>query len=316
MADEATGIVPRQSTDLVGDSSPEPREPKTVAEIIAEFAQRRDRITILQNARILFDPKSLPGVTPKEAMEFLLKGLKIDDLETREKYTGAAGVAIRYNFHDFIDALKQQNNDATVSDIWDAADADPFTKMALQWEIQTEHQLMGDFIEESAAKTAADLRKLDKILKKSKGAEILVVLYKKHSPKFKGLTVANDEGLDFVRDSDNALYRSVVFGGQAAYIIDDDLVQRSDHLMIPFEAREALWTVKERYWENMLSDNGFYDRGREKFDPGNNFASIVMGEDLSRMLKERGLPGSGDPAALAYDKLTESLKGPKKSTVV
>lgn len=309
MADEITGIVPRETTDLAGDSSPEPIEPKTVKEIISEFAQRRHRITVFQHARILFDPKQLPGVTPKEAMEFLLKGLRIEEPEVREKLLGKAGTEIKLYFEDFIESLKQQNNAATVADIWEARDADAIKKMALQWEIQTKHQLIEESIEESAERTATNLRRLDALLKEAgKGTEVFVRL-RSVKADFNGLVIADGEGLDFVRNPNNVPYRNIVFGGQAAFSVDYDPIQKSDGLIIPFEAREALGIEKEKYWRDKLNDNGFYKRKDNKFDPKNNFPSVVMGTELSEMVKGT----ISDPSTEAYDKLAKVLKEPQKS---
>lgn len=315
MVDETAGkdLVVHRPTGLVGDYSPEPTEPKTVREIIEEFAKRRDRITVIQHARILFDPKSLPGVTPKEAMEFLLKGLQIDDPEVKKKLTGKSGAAIRYNFEDFIDVLKQQNNAATVADIWNAVDADPIKKMALQWEIQAEHQLIEEAIEESADRTAVDLGKLDGILKKAKGDEIFVSSKEISRHVFHGLTVSDDEGLRFVKDPDNVPYRNLVFGGPAAYSTDGRNFERSEGLSISSEARHVIRTETEKYWKDALDDNGFHMRRHDQeFDPENNFPSIITGEEFSKI---RGLnPNSSDPSTDVYDKLAATLKEPQKPT--
>lgn len=303
-----TGLVPLPPTDVEGLGQ-EP-EPLTVQDAIRNFTQRRHRVGVFERARILFDPKSLPGKTPQQAMEFLLEGLRIDDPEVKKKLIGAAGVAIRQDFSGFIESLNQQNNDATVAEIWSAVGADPITKMALQWEIQRKDQLVDQDIEESADRTTADLRKLNAMLKKLKGVEFFIFNNEVGERVFKGLTVSDGEGLQFIRDPDNVPYRNLVFGEKAVYLDNRSNIQKSELLTIPLEARRALRTAPDaEYWKRYHERGGFLTRRDHEYDPENNFLSIIAGEEISRL---RGL-GYNDAATETYDRLAKVLhaKTPK-----
>lgn len=271
----------------------ETEEQLTTGEILRAFAERRHFIGVLERARILFDPKSLPGVTPAESLDFLIKGLQAEHSEELRQMLGSNKIVaqnIRENFPEFIEYMHQQNNNRAVAGIWRAVDADPFTKMTLQWEIQTPNQLADEYIEEHASSVATDLRKLDTLLKSLNGVEILIEfnafgknLY------FIGLTIADGKGIDFVQSADpKSPYRDVFLGSLAAYSEEygSKDIKDSTGLRIPFELREVLRTRDRESWDRYKDD--FWRSGRYSipFDPDNNFPAIIIGEELTRLRGE------------------------------
>lgn len=316
MGDEtaAKDIVVHQPVDLVGDSTPEPREPKTVKEIVEEFRERRHRIRVFKESRILFDPKQLPGVTPQESLEFLFKGLRIEDPDVRRKILGA-GEAIRRNFEDFIDSLTEQNNVAAVAEAWNAKDADSAMKMGLQWEFQQDRtHLIDDYLMEKAGDAAKDIRALDALVKKSSGDTIFVI-FDKGYVHLAGATRLNGHGLDFTEDPDDPPYRRLFIPGSTSYYgknLDryERNIQTSDGLVIPFEAKGALERASDAdYWQRYHDSDGFWGRRGRVFDPENNFLFIITGREISE-IREPGMTNYD-----FMDRLVEALKPPKPTSV-
>lgn len=86
MVDETSGdIVPVQTGVEHTGFDREAERHLTLEEVIHAASERKHLIWVLKNARILLDPKPIPGVTAGEALEFLMKGLKPDHPEELKK---------------------------------------------------------------------------------------------------------------------------------------------------------------------------------------------------------------------------------------
>lgn len=286
--EQGTGLIPTQTAITGQDSGSEAEAPTTIDEVMGAFAARKLRIKIFKVSRILFDPKQLPGVTPEESFDFLLKGLQIEGDEA-DRLRGVLGPRskrneeIVTNFPDFIDALSEQNINRTVADIWRAADADPFTKIALQWEVQDPEKQYADveYWTKNAGSVAEDLRKLDTLLKKLHGAEIFLQ-YSKFGMNinFMALTTADEKGINFIQRDPKSPYRDVELGGPSAFSenLEDRHITIVPHLVIPFIYKEVLQSKSADDW-GTYKDN-FWRMREYPFDPNNPFPGITTGDEL------------------------------------
>lgn len=313
------GIIPAQNAVTNPGLDSERDKPPTVKEVIYAFAERRHFIGVLQRARILFDPKSLPGVTPEESLDFLIRGLRPEDPKKLRQILGSNETIaqnVRENFPAFIEYMNQQNNERTIAEIWRAVDADPFTKMALQWEIQTPKQFSDEYIEEHADPVAADLRKLDALLKGLGGVEILMEIDDVFKGCFIGLTTADGRGIDFVQSTDpNNPHREVVLGSQAASTKDTKgykptEISVTERLIIPFEVREVLRTRDAESWDRYKDDFWRSGKYHTPFDPTNPFPAFIIGEELNRLRKDdSGLDNK-------YNALKKAIEGSASDSIM
>lgn len=278
-------LSPTQSLDANNPGN-ETTEAKTVGEILQGFTQREHQIGVFERARILFDPKMLPGITRQEALDFLIKGLRVSGAEEqtlRQNLNPEMANHIREHFPDFINHLSQENNARAVAEIWSTAGIDALTKLAFQWEFQ---MILGDtrksvvYAEERATKTAADLKKLDERLKRHSGEEV-IIRYKGHLLEFSGLNLADGKGLAVVENADlDNPYRDLVLTGPSAYSqargsdrFDD--IKTDQRLVIPFESRNALRTKGNENW-NIFDDTGIR---RDQYS-SDDFRGVVIGKEI------------------------------------
>jgi len=307
-----TSLTPVRTIAPSADSGSETKKQLTADEAIQAFMARKHRIRIFKESRILFDPKQLPGVTPEESLDFLIKGLKMEDSEANEIRKlldphSRMGRNVRDDFNGFIEYMNQQNKYRTVSEIWEAADADPFTKIALQWEIQNPANQYADskYIKEHASSVAADLRKLDALLKKLSGAEIFLQCKDPHNYiDFTALTTADERGIGFTQQDPNNPYRVVVLGSQTALREDRtyEHIKTEPHLTVPFELRKVLCSRTPEDWGK--DQYTFWREGKYRFpfDPDNPFPGIITGEELTEERKgDAGLDGY-------YNELKEAIE--------
>lgn len=237
--------------------------------------------------------------------------------------------SIRENFPDFIEYMNQQNNHRTVTEIWEAIDDDPFTKMALQWEIQDPRQPTemsiedyDSFLKKRTIPVAADLRRLDAFLKSLRGTEILIQI---DDPSkgihFTGLTTVDGGGLDFIQGEDpNSPYKNVVLGSRAAsseniHYGEAAHINVASGLRIPFEAREVLRTKDSKDWDGY--GNHKFPRTsslyKVPFDPNNSFPAIMTKEELNRHREDTGVTTALDSA---YEVLKKAIDKSSSGVIV
>lgn len=322
------GLIPTRTVVSGADSNSEKRKQTTINEAVDIYAKRHHFLRVLEESRILFDPKQLPGVTPQESLDFLLKGLKIEDsnAEAIRSMMDKKGQEIREDFPGFIEGMRIENEDRTVAGIWDAADADSFTKMALQWKIQKISKIEMNgirhkdprSIKEDIGPIVDDLKKLDVLLKELKGSEIFLQ-YKSNSDfiDFMALTTGDGKGVGFIQQGPSSPYREVLLGGRTAskeQLFGQGQEQRvTSHLTIPFRLKDVLrskapesWSDdRNRYSHGRILDPDFWRSGKYglPFALNNPFPGIIADKELTE-LREKDGSGFGK----SYDALKAALK--------
>jgi hypothetical protein len=161
-------------------------------------------------------------------------------------------------------------------------------------------------MEEFAAPVAADLRKMDTLLRSLRGKETFLQCVAEHENiYFAALITPDGNGMGFVPNPNdlNSHDKEVVLGGQTAFsekwACAD--ISTGPHLIIPYTLRKVLRTRTPETWD----DDGetFWRSGRCEvpFDLDNPFPGVMTDVELTQQREQDG------GLSRDYDKLKNAL---------
>jgi hypothetical protein len=287
-SDELPVLVPFGS--LRAPTETDYRDPETVADILLDFTTSLDNLRLFKSAgEPLFNRRLFPGFTPHRALEVLVEGMQLDKAQFEYLLDPASSGAVKMqeDFSSLTEFLFHENRAKTATRLWDVPGLSDLQKIALQWEIQHPRPIVeAELIAQSALETTEKLKVLDEELKKNAGSQVLF----KFEPFTErvvsiGLGTLDGQGIVTQEESSSNPFRSLSIAQNAAMLDRGEELYMADRLIVPFEARLALFPVTDPDdWDLTMRRTG--GMNVLDFDPEQtNYTSIAFGKDFDRLSK-------------------------------